>query len=427
MRALSRDRNFTLLWVGQTLSEVGSQVTTIAMPLLVLTLTGSAAKAGLVGVARMIALPLVSLPAGVIADRRDRRRVMMACAAGRLVATASVAVALAVGRPGLAQLMAVALIDAGLYSVAIVAERGLIGEVVPDALYSDAVAVNEGRAAAAYTAGPPFGGALFGLARALPFVADAISFLAALASLAVMRRPAPGVGSRPSAPGVGPGAAALGRGLRGAFGEAREGMNWLWRHPFLRAGALLYAVANVSLGALELLGLLIARHHGASSSAIGGAFAVIGAAGLLGAAVAGPLRRRVSTRVGVLTEIWFDAVLTPGLFVAHSPITIGLLLGLMTVPMTMSSSIVVGARMTLTPDRLRGRVQASSGLLSSSLAWLGPLSVGVLFQYAGETVTVAVVSGWVLILAVGATAAPSLRTIPQPPGPPCAGDVPSDQ
>ncbi|MDQ6731365.1 MAG: MFS transporter [Actinomycetota bacterium] len=413
MRVLSRDRNFTLLWIGQTLSEVGSQVTTIAMPLLVLALTGSAAKAGLVGVARMIALPLVSLPAGVIADRGDRRHLMIACAAGRLVATASVAVALAVGRPGLAQLMAVALIDAGLYSVATVAERGLIGEIVPDALYADAVAVNEGREAAAYTAGPPLGGALFGLARALPFLADTVSFLAALATLAVMRRPAPGRSSR-LAPGVTSAPPALGRGLRGAIGEAREGMSWLWRHPFLRAGALLYAVANVSVGALELLGLLIARHHGASSSAIGGAFAVVGAAGLLGAAVAGPLRRRVSTRVGVLAEIWFDALLTPGLFLAHSPIAIGLLLGLMVVPMTMSTSIVVGARMTFTPDRMRGRVQASSGLLSSSLAWLGPLAVGVLFQYAGETVTVAVVSGWALILAVGATGAPSLRTIPQP-------------
>lgn len=404
MRALSRDRNFTLLWVGQTLSEVGSQVTTIAMPLLVLALTGSAAKAGLVGVARMIALPLVSLPAGVIADRGNRRHLMIACAAGRLVATASVAVALAVGRPGLAQLMSVALIDAGLYSVATVAERGLIGEIVPDALYSDAVAVNEGREAAAYTTGPPLGGALFGLARALPFVADTVSFLAALASLAVMRAPARE--EPPPSP--------AGRGLRAAFGEVREGMRWLWGIPFLRAGALLYAVANVSVGALELLGLLIARHHGASSSAIGGAFAVVGVGGLLGAAVAGPLRRRVSTRVGVLAEIWFDALLTPGLFLAHSPIAIGLLLGLMVVPMTMSTSIVVGARMTLTPDRMRGRVQASSGLLSSSLAWLGPLAVGALFQYAGETVTVAVVSGWALVLAVGATGAPSLRTIPQP-------------
>ena len=112
---------------------------------------------------------------------------------------------------------------------------------------------------------------------------------------------------------------------------------------------------------------------------------------------------------------------------AHSRLTIGLLLGLMTVPMTMSSSIVVGARMTLTPDRLRGRVQASSGLLSSSLAWLGPLAVGVLFQFAGETVTVAVVSGWVLILAVGATGARSLRTIPLLAGSPCAGDVTRDQ
>jgi len=87
------------------------------------------------------------------------------CAAGRAVATATVALAQLAGRPGLGQLMAVALIDAGLCSVATVAERGLIGEVVPDALYSDAVAVNEGRAAAAFTAGPPLGGALFGFSR----------------------------------------------------------------------------------------------------------------------------------------------------------------------------------------------------------------------------------------------------------------------
>jgi MFS family permease len=376
----------------------------------VLALTGSAAKAGLVGVSRMIALPIVSLPAGVIADRYDRRRMMVVCAAGRLLTAASVAVALEAGRPPLGQLMAVALIDAGLSSLSMVAERGLIGEVVPDAVYSDAVAVNEGRDAAAYTVGPPLGGALFGLARALPFVADSVSFLAALGALVMLRRP--DARRRSHAPSSGPTLLPLGRGVRGVFGEAREGMGWLWRHPFLRAGAIVYAVANVTLGALELLGLLIARHHGASPSAIGGVFALMGAGGLLGAVVAGPLRRRVSTRVGVLAELWFDALLTPGLFVAQSPIAIGVLFGLMVVPMTMSSSIVVGARMTLTPDRLRGRVQASSGLLSSSLAWLGPLAVGVLFQYAGEQLTVAVVSGWALILAVGATAAPSLRKIP---------------
>lgn len=115
----------------------------------------------------------------------------------------------------------------------------------------------------------------------------------------------------------------------------------------------------------------------------------------------------------MLTEIWFDAVLTPGLFLAHSPLAIGLLLGVMVVPMTISSSIVVGTRMTLTPDHLRGRVQASSGFLSSSLAWLGPLAVGVLFQYGGERATVAAACGWTLVLAVGASASRGLRSAPE--------------
>ena len=63
-RGLRGNRDFTLLWVGDTLSQVGSQATTIAMPLLVLFLTGSAADAGLVGFARAIGYPLTALPGG---------------------------------------------------------------------------------------------------------------------------------------------------------------------------------------------------------------------------------------------------------------------------------------------------------------------------------------------------------------------------
>ena len=331
---------------------------------------------------------------------------MAACAAGRLVAIGSVPLALAVGRPTLGQLMAVALIDAALFTMAMVAERGLLGEIVAPADFSDAIAYNEGRSAAGYTAGPPLGGALFGMARGLPFIADAVSFAGVLAGLAAMRVP-PRV--RPARNHD------HGHGLRGAVGEAREGMSWLWAQPFLRAGSLLYAAANLSVAGIELLGILVARHHGASSAAIGGAYALVGVGAILGAVVAGPVRRRVSTRVGVLGETWAEALLAPGLFVVHAPLLIGALIGTMLVPMTVSSSIIVGTRLTLTPDRLRGRVQASSGLISSSLAWLAPLSIGVLFQYTGETTTVAVACGWMLLVAVGSTVSRSLRDAPELP------------
>ncbi len=108
---LFENRNFTLLWVGDVLSEVGSQASSVAMPLLVLALTGSAAQAGIVGFARALAYPLSPLPAGVLADRFDRRRLLIGCAAGRAMAMGSVVVALAVGRPPLLQLVAVAFIN----------------------------------------------------------------------------------------------------------------------------------------------------------------------------------------------------------------------------------------------------------------------------------------------------------------------------
>lgn len=378
------------------------------MPLLVLSLTGSPAQAGLVGVTRTIAFPLVSLPSGVIADRVDRRGLMIVCALGRLVAIGSIPVAFVVGRPSLVQLLLVTLLDAGLFATAQVAERGLLGEIVAPDAYADAVALNEGRAAVASTAGPPLGGALFAIGRSLPFVADSASFLTAFLSLLGMRVPARDRSRASSRGSAGDGVSATRRVIR----EAREGGRWLWGQPFLRAGSLLYAAANLTLAAVELLGLLIARRHGASSAAIGGAFAILGVGGVLGAAIAGPLRRRLSTRWGVLAEIWFDALLVPLLLIAHSPLAIGVVLGVMVLPMTISSSIVVGARLVLTPAQLRGRVQASAGFIAGSIAWTGPLAIGLLFQYAGESATVLSLSGWSLAVAGLATASRGLRVVP---------------
>ncbi|HEX2160021.1 MAG TPA: MFS transporter, partial [Actinomycetes bacterium] len=75
---LRRNRDFLLLQAGQLLSGVGTQSGLIAYPLLVLALTGSAAKAGLVAFARALSSTVLALPAGVVADRWDRRRLMIA-------------------------------------------------------------------------------------------------------------------------------------------------------------------------------------------------------------------------------------------------------------------------------------------------------------------------------------------------------------
>jgi predicted MFS family arabinose efflux permease len=401
-RQLLANRNFALLWIGDVLSEFGSQATAVAMPLLVLSLTGSPAKAGIVAFARSVAYPLSPLPAGVLADRFDRRQLMILCAAGRAVAMGSVALVLAVGRPPLLQLVAVAFLNALGWTVSTIAERGLLTAVVPGSALADAVALNEARESVALIGGPPLGGALFGIARGLPFIADTASFVAAgLAALGV--RVQPDTESPVSQGRPGP--------------AIREGMSWLWRAPFLRDGSLLYAAANVTIGAVELLAVLIARHHGASSAAIGVAFAIVGAGGVAGAALARPLRGRLTPRWSVLCEPWFSVALAPMLLFCRSALAVGLVVAFMFLPLALSSSVVIGHRLALAPDHLRGRVQASAAFIAGSIAWIGPLAAGVLFQAAGETTAVVALAGWTFAVAITATLSRGLRQVPSGPPP----------
>src|ERR1051326_1100186 len=89
---LWRNRDYMLLWSGQALSNVGTQVSQFAFPLLVLFLTGSPAQAGFIGAARTIPYIFLSLPVGALIDRWDRKRVMILCDIGRAIALGSVPV-----------------------------------------------------------------------------------------------------------------------------------------------------------------------------------------------------------------------------------------------------------------------------------------------------------------------------------------------
>jgi hypothetical protein len=148
---------------------------------------------------------------------------------------------------------------------------------------------------------------------------------------------------------------------------------------------------------------------------VGGAFAIAGGGLLLGSAVANPLRRRVSARTAVLIEPWFYALFIPLLLIAHTPLTIGLVMAATFAPLTLSSSVTVGLRLALAPDHLRGRVQASAGFVSQSFAWVGPLAIGVLFEYGGEDITILVLTAVSLLVAVAASCARGFREVPAAP------------
>lgn len=184
---LLRNRDYMLLWSGEVLSELGSQTSAVAYPLLILALTGSPAKAGVVGLAKWLPPALFAVPAGALADHVDRKRLMIACDATRLVAAASVVTMLILGRPPYAQIIAVAFIDGALFITSYICERGALRQVVPSDQIQDGVAQNEARTFAASIIGPPLGGILFAAARALPFIADTASFLCSMTAISLTR------------------------------------------------------------------------------------------------------------------------------------------------------------------------------------------------------------------------------------------------
>jgi len=365
---------------------------------LVLALTGSPAKAGVVGLAKWLPLAVFSLPSGLLADRFDRKRLMIGCDAIRLLGAISIVLALVLGEPPYLQVVVVAFLDGSLYTTSYICERGAMRQVVAADQLHEAVAANEARTFAGGLIGPSLGGALFAVAQALPFIADAGSFLASMTAIASTRArfQLESVRSRHKS-------------WRRAGSDLVEGIDWLRRRPFFRTTGLLAAAGNPVYTGLYLLAILLARQNHASPALIGAMLSVVALLGLLGAVLAGAMRRRASARTIVVGEQWvlLGAVLL--LLLAHNALLIGALVGAAEFVTPVGNAVVAGSRVAAAPDHLQGRVQAAASTLAMSLAWIGPLAVGTLFEHAGATVTTLVIAGWTLGLALVATLAPSIR------------------
>jgi hypothetical protein len=219
------------------------------------------------------------------------------------------------------------------------AESGAMRSVVPADQLPAAINVVTGRRAAINVAGPPLGGALFGLARSLPFIADAVSYAFSTAFLLAMRTPFQEERDEEA-----------GR-LRE---QLLEGFRFLWHHPFLRVTTLVFAsLGFVALGDTLAL-VVIAEEEGLSGAAVGALVASFGVGVLVGSAISPQIRRALPTRAVLLLELWMWPI--PLLFVLWPNVYVlaaSLLPAALAIPST--DSVVIGYQLALTPDRLVGR------------------------------------------------------------------------
>jgi MFS family permease len=295
MIPLRRNRDFRLLWIGEAASMLGTELSSVAFPLLVLELTGSPFRAGLVGTSALVPVAVLSLPFGVLADRVDRKRAMMACNLVGAMALLSIATAVWLDGITYAQILVVALVVGGATSFIRIAEEGVIAQIVPREQLGEAVSQNGARQYAAGLLGPALGWVTFAASRAVPFLIDALSYACSLVAIARVRSSFQETRARTSAR---------------ARKDIAEGMRWLWRRPFLRDSLLLVAGSNFV--PTYLLLIVTAKDLGASSIVVGLALALASVGGLLGSAAAPRLQLHIPTRVVVVGFVWLGA----GLFVA---------------------------------------------------------------------------------------------------------------
>src|SRR5215469_12190283 len=182
-KSLWLNRDYMLLWSGQTISNIGTEVTQLAFPLLILSLTGSAAQAGFAGALRALPYIFFSLPAGALIERWDRKRAMIFCDTGRAISLASIPVALAIGHLTILQLYLVSAIEGTLFVFFNIAEAACLPRVVPKEQLPAATAQNMATDGITVLLGPSLGGALYTAGRLLPFVADAVSYVVSVISL----------------------------------------------------------------------------------------------------------------------------------------------------------------------------------------------------------------------------------------------------
>jgi Transmembrane secretion effector len=385
-----------LLQVGQLLSRAGSAASAIAYPLLTLAVTGSPANAGIVSAAGTVPNVLFSLIAGVAADRCDRRRVMIAADAVRALALGALGAAVALDDVTFWAIAVVAFVEGSASAFFAPAAAGALRAVVPAPQLPAAAGVQGARMAAVNLAGPTLGGALFGLARALPFLADAVSYAFSTLSLLAMRTPFQ--------------EARAGRPAR-VRSQLVDGLRFLWRQPFLRTCAFLYGLTNFIGPGLVLAIVVLGERQGLAGGAIGLLISAFAACMLAGALASPLLRRALSTRAILLLELW--AWLGCAAFVAWPNVYVlvaSILPCGLAIPVT--DSVVVGYRLAITPDRLLGRVESARSTIALLVAPLGPLVAGALLSGTSARATIAVFAGVALALALWGTLSPAIRSAP---------------
>ncbi len=386
---LRHNHEYVRYRVARLVSLLGSQLSWLAFPLLVLAIGGGPARAGLVVSCALGTRLGCQLPAGYLADRFARRTSMICADLLRMTAFASIPLAAALDSLTYPQLLAIAVIEGGGTAVFSASATALLRDIVPAEQFSRAVGQTQATAGTMALIGPALGGMCFALSRILPFILDAASYLISAVLLAgLMARPVP---------------MTIGNMDR----QVTAGLRWLRNQPQVLRMMVFAAVINLSATAAQTAMVVELRERGTPGEAIGVMMACAGAGGVAGAACARRIiehldATRLCLGLGAAWVAGFAAFAAmPAAWVVGPALALlfflspagGITLALMTVGRA--------------SHHLLGRVTTAQQLLAGGLSTAGPLLAGLGLRVLGASPVWLLLAGLCLV-ATTATMTPTV-------------------
>jgi MFS family permease len=413
---LWRHPDFLKLWSAETISQFGTQVSFIAIPLVaLLVLQASAFEVALLSTIEFLPFILFTLPAGVWIDRMRRRPVLIAGDIGRAASLLSIPLAHQLGVLSIYQLYVVAFINGVLTVFFDVAWQSYLPSLVERDQIVEGNAKLEISRSAAQIGGPGIGGVLVDIVTApIAILADAVSFIGSALFVLGIRKPE-------ELPQRGAGPTETAQGMRA---ELVEGLRYVLGHRLIRPIAAATGTFNLFGNMLFAVYIVyMVRELGLDATAIGLVFGI----GNVGAIVAAFVASRVPRSIGVGRTIVGSTIVAgvTGLLIPlaprESPVPFLLAAGLVGSFCTVLYNVnQVSLRQAITPDRLQGRLNATMRFIGWGTIPIGTLAGGTLASTIGLHATIWVATLGLLLagLPVLFSPVPRLRVIPVAPATP---------
>jgi MFS family permease len=385
-------RSFGTLLAAGAVSNLGDGVTMAAAPLLAASITRDPRAIGAVGAAWSLPWLLFPLLSGAIADRADRRWLMVGADLARTLSLATLALAVAAGRASIPALLVVFFVNATAETVFDTAWQSTLPMVVDRAELPRANGwLQTVEFAGNGLLGPAAGGVLFAAAAAAPFAVDAASF--AVSALLVASVP-----GRLRAAGAG--SSELPRPTLRA--DIAEGVRWLLGHRVLRTICWVLAVENiVEMAGFTMLVLLAQDVLGLDARGYGLLLACLAVGGMAGGVLAARLHRRLGDQGSVVGSILLMGMAWALLAATARPLVAGAAVALYGLAAVWWNVVTVSFRQAVVPERLQGRVNSAYRLVTWGTVSVGAAAGGVLVAqfglrllYGGAAVVLAGLAGF---------------------------------